>query len=139
MSDRILNWHLFRRQGETQIGPAYFLEDDEMEPVAVRIHAGKAPTTEDAEFEIYADGVSIMNNRMVNTIVPLTGIETAVAPKTTIVLPKGDTTNEIAEDFNNTPLAEGSWLTCNVVTTGEGQDFTIQLELNRLTDLDEVE
>lgn len=118
MADRVLTWH---REGvsadNVRIGPTYYLEA-EYEPVAVRIHAENAPSDDAAVFDIKADGVSIFNS--------------------TIALAKGQTTDEAADDFKaGLILSVGSWLHCQLLSTSGGRNFTIQLELERVSEPEE--
>ncbi len=128
MSSRILIWHLHKHQSTgTRIGATYYIEAD-YTPVAVRIYAETAPK-EDAEFNIYDDGVSIFSDRSVNLVNQTTGVVTVRSAKTTAVLPKGDNSEEDAEEFGSSIIDEGSWVHCNVIEDGGGENFTVQLEL----------
>lgn len=133
MADRILIWHTEGKGDEPRIGPAYYLETD-YEPLKVRIHAEVAPSDEDAEFDIRADGVSIFANQTPTPNAPA-GRQTYITSNTGAVLAKGDTTEVDAEDFKEgLTLEEGSWLTCVPIRGGKGKNFTISLELDSIAD-----
>ncbi len=136
MADRILTWSCKRCEGNpTVLLPAYFLEGD-YTPTAVRIYADTAPDVEDAEFEIYDDGVSSMNDKDYNY--STYAANTATYSGTyEIHLPKGENIDEMAEDFNNTSIEKGSWITCAIRKDGGGKNFTVQLELEKLSESDE--
>ncbi len=132
MASRILTWHLLKTLGnETRIGPTFYIEAD-YTPVAVRIHAETAPNLADAEFDIYDDGVSIFSDRSVNLVNQTTGVVTEVTPKTTAVLIKGENSEEDAEEFGSSLIEEGSWVYCNIIESGNGKNFTVQLELESI-------
>ena len=136
MADMILTWHYedIRAAGD-RVGAAYYISGD-YSPIAVRIHAEKAPDVEDAEFEILKDGVSIMNDR--GAIVhDIYGIVQSRTVNTTVVLAKGATTDEAADDFKNETIESGSWLTCTLNKDGGGNNFTIQCELAQIEDEDD--
>jgi len=40
---------------------------------------------------------------------------------------------EVAERFTETPISEEDWVYCNLVDTGGGGNFTVQLELTPLS------
>jgi hypothetical protein len=134
--NRILTWHDPEKQGDGRFGPAYYM-DIEYEPVAVRIHAETAPYLADAEFQILDDGVSIFSNRASNLLNKTTGVLTVGTPSTTAVLMKGESSEPDAEDFNNITIEVGSWLTCELVNNGGGKNFTVQLELEQVSDDEE--
>jgi len=120
----ILTFYSQELSGSGQYGPAYYIPES-MTPVNLRIHAAKTPTVDDATFEIYADGVSIMSNRY-----PYTVTQTAPPVQnetdTTVMLPKNQSSAEDAENFNGDVVG---WVTCKVVNNGGGKGFTLQLEL----------
>ena len=123
----ILTFYSKELNGSGQYGPAYYMPYGATQ-VNLRIHAATAPMVDDARFEIYDDGVSIMENRTPTTlddIVP----PVAGTPDTTVILAKDQTSEGDAEDFIIGDIAEGSWVTCEVVNNGGGKGFTIQLEL----------
>lgn len=138
MADRILTWNFHRRTGnDEQNVPAYFMESD-YEPTGLRIHAGTAPSLEDAEFDILDDGASIFVDRGVGLLDSTSG-QTEFVSQTTVQLGKGETEEQDADEFNNTPIAAGSWLTLDVVKDGAGRNFTVQLELDKVSDDSEVD
>ncbi len=136
MADRILTWSVKRCDGNpTTILPAYYMES-EYTPTAVRIYAETAPTVDDAEFEILDDGVSIMNDHQYSysTYAANTAVYTGVY---TIHLPINSTVDEMAEDFREEVIAAGSWVTCQIRQDGGGKNFTIQMELDKVSESDE--
>lgn len=141
MASRILTWHLPSHYiPNERIGPAYYMEAD-YTPIAVRINAEIAPRTHDAEFDIKDDGVSILANRASNFVTPTivsgtkTGDVVSSDPsKTTAILPMGDNGEDAAEDFNNDIIELGSWITCTALETGAGKNFTVHLELEKVSE-----
>jgi hypothetical protein len=125
---KILTFHS-EQHGAGRFGAAYYLESA-YSPEAVRIHAEVAPNS-DAEFEILKDGVSIMNNRDFIRRDSY-GRITSNTTSTTVVLTKGETSAESADDFINQTLDAESWITCKLVDHGGGRNFTIQLELSEV-------
>ncbi len=119
-----------------QLGAAHYLEAD-YQPIAVRIHAETAPQA-DAEFNILADGTSILNDRAsyVQTA-DGSGVFKGRAASRSVVLPKGGTSEADAEDFIGNPLSQGTWVTCEIVHNGGGKNFTVQVELETLAEEDE--
>lgn len=127
--NRVLTFHHHGTTGnETRMLPTYYIEAD-YTPVAVRIHAEDAPTS-DAEVDIFDDGVSIFNSRASNLINPSSGVRTIVQNTTAVVLPAGSKSEENAEDFSNTLIEEGSWVHCSLVNAGGGFDFSVHLEIS---------
>ncbi len=130
---RILAWSYEGVKGKgDRIGAACYAESD-YSPIAVRIHAEQAPDYDDAEFEILKDGVSIMKNR-VNTSYNAYGVVIPNPATTTVVLAKGETSEENAEDFASDLIESGTWLTCKLDKDGGGRNFTIQLVLESDSD-----
>lgn len=128
MGNRVLTWHYEGTVGnETRIGPTYYMERN-YTPVAVRIHAVTAPTS-DAQIDIYDDGTSIFNDRTPLIINLTTGKNETGASATAAVLDKGQNADEYAEDFRTSLIEEGSWLHCNLKEAGGGKNFTVHLEL----------
>ncbi len=137
MASRILTWNTLEAFGNKyHIGPAYYIEAG-YSPVAVRLHAEVAPDIEDAEFQIYDDGVPISGDRSTPAFSIRTGTYISDAV-TTIALPINSTDDELAEDFKpNLDIEKGSWITCNCVKDGGGRNFTVHLELLRISEEDE--
>lgn len=138
MADRILTFSAKRCDGDpTVMLPAYYIETD-LSPVAVRIYAVDAPDVTEAEFEIYDDGVSIMNDKSFS-------LETYQANTSTysgtheIFLGKGENSEEMAEDFNDNVMEHGSWITCVMKKDGGGKNFTVILELAKVSESGEDE
>jgi hypothetical protein len=132
MADKTLVWSVKRCDGNpTTMLPAYYIES-EYEPIAVRIYAETAPIM-DATFEIYDDGVSIMND---NAYKYSTYIANSPAYQGTyyFILPKGANSDEMAEDFNANNLDIGSWVTCSILNDGGAKNITVQLDLNRISE-----
>ena len=123
------------------MGPAYFIEAD-YTPTTVRIHAEKAPTNGAAEFDIFDDGVSIFDNRanIIRALPSEKGPTTSQETLTTVVLSEGDSVEETAEDFANELVIEhDSWVTCELSQSGNGKNYTVILELQRVSEDGEEE
>jgi hypothetical protein len=131
MADRILTWSCKRCDGNpTVMLPAYYLEKD-FDPVAVRIRAESAPTASEAVFEIYADGVPIMNDYSFSYSDYI--IDTQhYSGNYDFTLTKTETTDDMADDFNGNSLEAGTWVTCVIKEDGSGKNFTVQLELDEV-------
>jgi len=133
MANRVLTWNCLSSNGNKyHIGATYYMEADYI-PVAVRIVAEIAPNIEDAEFEIYDDGVSIFVDRAPKYRHTRTGMIESDGAITTVVLAK-DESNEINEDdfTEDLVIEEGSFVSCNCVKDGGGRNFTVHLELESL-------
>lgn len=134
--NRILTFHLHDTAGNTtRMAPSAYYLDGAYEPVAVRIYAEQAPTSE-ATFDIFADGVSIFSNKVTRSWHLSTGVELTGTADTTIGLAPGQQSEELAENFHSNPIDEGSWVYCNLVKGGGGKNFTVQLELTPLPEED---
>ncbi len=133
MSNRTLTWNALSADGnKLSIGATYYI-DAEYEPIAVRIYAEKAPDVEDAEFNIYDDGVTIFADRSSPTFYITGGVETVADPVTNLVLEKGENSNDAAQDFlESLELVKGSWISCNLIKDGGGRNFSIHLELTEV-------
>jgi len=133
--NRILVFHS-KDNTEDRIGPTYYM-DAEYDKVAVRIYAETAPAR-DAKIDIYDDGVSIFADRSSSTLdsdsTPGYPVFTAGTAKTYAVLPEGQNSEDIADDFNSTLIEEGSWVYCELEDSGEGENFTVQLELHPVSE-----
>jgi len=129
---RILTFHTKDAVGNNaRIGPTYYIEGD-YSPLAVRVHAENAPVS-DAKIDIFDDGVSIFSNRTSTAHHQTTGADITGDAVTAAVLAEGENSDEIAEDFNDNPIKEGSWVYCEVVDSGGGKNFTVHLEMEDLT------
>ena len=139
MADRILTWTAESVRGnETRIGPTYYIEAD-YHPLAVRIHAEVAPTIYDAEFDILVDGVSLFANRTVDPGI-LAHTPYTYTPTKTAVLCMADTEEVDAEDFADAVvIEEGSWVYCVPKVGTNGKNYSIHLELERISEPDESE
>ena len=133
---RILTWAYENCANQTYIGPRYYIEHDS-EPISVRLHAGIAPTLDDAEVDILVDGVTIFADR---TVAPIrtSGTPYTYTPSTTAVLCMGDNYEDSAEDFKD-PLVilAGSWVWCVPKKDGGGKDFSVHLVLSELNEPEE--
>ena len=139
MSNRVLTWNALKSDGNLySIGATYYIEAD-YEPVAVRLYAEVAPDVEDAEFNIYDDGVTILQNRASDTYYVTGGVQTKATSVTNVVLTKGGNDEVFAGDFKDTVIEGGSWVSCNLIKDGGGKNFTVQLDLVRLSEEDENE
>lgn len=137
--NRLLIFHYHDRVGNnTRMAPSAYYMDAEYAKVAVRIYAEVAPDR-DAKVDIFDDGASIFTNHATTHINRATGVRTVEAEDTTVSLPAGQNLDEMAEDFNATPIAKGSLVYCNLVNAGGGKNFTVQLELSQLSEDDERE
>ena len=137
--NRLLTFHYHGTSGsQERMAPSAYYMDADFTKVAVRIYAGVAPTS-DAKFDIFDDGVSIFQSRDVASIPNSAGVISTVSEGTSIVLLADEQSDEIAENFTETPIAKGSWVTCNMLDSGDGKDFTVQLELQPLSEDDESE
>ena len=126
---RYLTFHFHGTTGnEARMSPSAYYVESNYTPVAVRIYAETAPTR-DAKFDIFDDGVSIFNNRTPYQQNLTTGVVLTGAPVTACVLPIGQNTEESAEDFSASLIEVGSWVYCNILDSGGGKNFTVQLEL----------
>lgn len=128
--NRILTFHDPEKQSDGRFGAAYYVESD-FAPIAVRLHAENAPHLADAEFEILKDGVSIMNNRD-KLQRDIYGAITSNTTTTTVVLTKGTSTAEVADDFIDQTIESDGWITCELVNPGGGKNFTVQVELEQI-------
>ena len=137
--NRLLIFHIHETSGnEVRMAPSAYYVDAEYDKVAVRVYAEKAPTR-DAKFDIFDDGVSIFNNQTDRSWDKTTGVETTKADATEVLLPYGENSEEIAEDFNDNTIEKGSWVYCNLVDAGGGGNFTVQLELHQVSEDEEGE
>ncbi len=130
---RTLTWNSLTDGGnKMSIGATFFI-DAEYEPIAVRIYAEQAPDVEDAEFNIFDDGVTIFADRSSPTFYVTGGVETEADAVTNIVLAKGENSNDAAHDFDESLVLEkGSWISCNLIKDGGGRNFSIHLELSKV-------
>ncbi len=67
------------------------------------------------------------------------GADITGAATTYVILGENQNGEEHAEDFNDTNIAQGSWVHCTLVDSGGGKNFTVQLELKPLSEEDEAE
>ena len=128
---QICIWHGFKKEGKYGLLPAYYIEDD-YAPVAVRVYAEQAPYITDAEFDIYADGVSVFENRSSPEYYQMGGVRVAADDITYATLSKDSNQEEFTGNLKNNSVPAGTWLTCNLITDGGGRNFTIQLDLEKI-------
>jgi len=126
--NRLLTFHTHETTRDGRMAPAYYM-DAEYAKVAVRIYAEDAPYS-DAKFDIFDDGVSIFSNRTNRAVNATSGVDITGDADTNAVLTAGQQSEEMAEDFNDNIIEEGSWVYCSLVNTGGGRNFTVQLELH---------
>ncbi len=125
--NKFLTFHIHERAGNrTRMSPSAYYIDADYDKVAVRIYAEKAPVN-DAEFDIYDDGVSIFSNRTPVVYNLTSGVDETGVSVTYMVLPAGETTDEMADDFTEDAIAEGSWVYCDIISGGDGRNLTVQL------------
>lgn len=136
--NQVISFHLHGTSGnEAYMLPTFWVDAD-YEKVGVRILAETAPVR-DAKINIYDDGASIFSNRTNRSWNLTTGVEITPSTDTEAVLPANQNTEEIADDFNNNIIEKGSRLTCKLVDSGGGKDFTVQLELRQTSEDEEQE
>ena len=134
--NRIFIFHLHETSGNQVVMlPSYFV-DAEYEPVAVRIHAVTAPVRE-AKIDILDDGVSIFNDQGSTSVHRTTGVISIIGSGTAATLAAGENYEDSAEDFLDSTIEVGSIITCNLVDSGSGKHFTVQLELHQVSEDDE--
>ena len=137
MANKVLVWSVHRCDGNpTVMLPSHYIESD-VAPLAVRIYAVTAPDYDEAKFEIYDDGVSIMGDRNYSYSTYIANTANPPAASRDIFLGKGENSEEMAEDFNDNTIEVGSWMTCVLTQDGGGRDFTVVLELENLSESDE--
>ena len=117
MAQRILTWRV-NGIGET-LGEVYYMERDYI-PLHVRIYSRIAPVKGDLEVDIKDDGETIFGDYA--------------------ILGQGENGTAMAEDFlTDIVLEEGSWVSLDIVDTGGANEFTVHLELESLTEDEELE
>lgn len=132
--NRLLIFHHHDTAGNNvRMAPSAYYIDGEYDKVAVRIYAGTVPVR-DAKIDIFDDGVSIFSNRINRAWNLTSGVEITGAAATEAILAAGQTSEDIAEDFTDDLIKEGSWVSCNLVDAGGGRDFTVQLELHQVSE-----
>ena len=138
MGKRILTWNALSSNGnQLTIGATYYMEAD-YAPIAVRTYVEIPPNAEDAEFDIYVDGVSIFANRASHTYYERGGVQTYAAAITKQIIDDGEKEQVDAEDFRNELVIEqGSWVTCSLIKDGGGKNFSIHLELREFNEEEE--
>ena len=132
--NRLLTFHYHDTSGnEARMAPSAYYMDGEYDKVAVRIYAEKAPIW-DAKINIFDDGVSIFSNRTSKAYNVTSGVDITGADAYEVILPAGENSEEIAEDFTTDLIEDGSWVYCNLVDAGGGYNFTVQLELHQVSE-----
>ena len=126
--------------GKTRLGATFYMEAD-YTPVAVRIHAARATTSEDAQIDILdEDNTSIFEDRSMPQRNVATGQVTSPDAETNALLVEGENGEEYAADFSTDVdgetiiIQEGSWLHCILEHTGGGDNFSVSLELHTITE-----
>jgi len=131
-------FHVHETTGnQIRMAPSAYYVDAEYEPVAVRLYT-ETTGARDIKVDIFDDGVSIFADNAVSTFSAATGYSSGTSA-TEIILPAGENSEELAEDFSGEPIEEGSWLHCNLVDAGGGKNITVQLELHQVSEDDESE
>lgn len=126
---RILTFHDPEKQSAGRLGAAYYVESG-FNPVAVHIHAGDAPFLAEARFDIYANGISIFNDRGYLTRNSSSVITENVTGVTYVSLGINQDSEEYLGDFVPTGVDAESWITCELLdNNGGGRNFTVQLEI----------
>jgi hypothetical protein len=134
--NRFLTFHLHDTTGNArEMSPAYCLDND-YTYVSLQAYAGTAPLR-DSKFDIYADGVSIFNNRYHRILDEDSGVDITETPDTTIGLSAGLTRETYIDNFNANDVLSGTWITCKCLDAGGGRDYTLQLELEEVSDTNE--
>ena len=133
MSDRVLVWHIPDSPYGLSL-PRYYMDADYAK-VGLRVYAEVAPVG-DVSVDIRADGVSIFANDP-QTRFSVLGQRTTT-PTSTIILMKGENSEEDAEDFSAASLEAGAWVSCHPVNLAGARGVTISLELDRISDAGEV-
>ena len=113
--------------GVIRLGSAFYIEET-CKPTTASVYAVRAPTN-DALIDVLDDGVSIFNNRTLTHQNTTTGADLTGTAVTGAVLPAGTNSEEDAEDFLDSDIEAGSWLTCNLLDSGAGSGFTMQVVL----------
>jgi len=128
--NRQLVFHLHGHAGSnTFLSPsAYYVESDCTKKI-VRLYAGTAPDS-NAQFDILDDGVSIFSNDTSERLNKTTGVITSLSSRAYATLLSGANSEDAVENFNDSVIEAESWITCKVVNTGSGKDFTVILELD---------
>jgi len=133
MADRSLVW--FFPDLAPPVSPSYFAEED-LEKVAVRIHADTVPHSGDCKIDIMADGVSIFIDHTFDYI-GYKRVGVNIVPDTTVALPETQNSEEYAEMFTPDDISAGAWITCKLTAPSGARNITVILELNRVTESDE--
>jgi len=130
MGTRILSFGPYQEtiDGVIRLGSAFYIEENS-KPVTASLYAVRVPT-KDALIDVLDDGVSIFNNRTLTVVDTTTGVNKTGAVVTGAVLPAGTNSEGNAEDFTDEVIEDGSWITCNLLDSGAGSGFTIQIVLS---------
>ncbi len=129
MANLILTWSAYKDHGNRRaMAPSAYYMDTDYVPIAVRLYAEFTPEIEDAEFNIYDDGVTLLTDRATKKFRVLTGRFEA-DPEVNVAISVGENTEVSTGDLKDTIIEEGSWVSCNIIKDGGGRNFTVQLEL----------
>ena len=131
MSNLILTWSAYKDHGNRRamMPSAYYMDTDYV-PIAVRLYAEFTPEIEDAEFNIYDDGVTLLTDRSTKKFNVTSGTFEA-DPETNVAISKGENTEVFTGDLKDTIIAESSWVSCNIIKDGGGRNFTSNLNWNQ--------
>ena len=133
--NKTLTFHYHGTSGnEASLSPAYSLLSD-IDPLAVSIYAVKSPIR-DARIDIYADGVSIFQNRTSEDFNETTGANQTGAADTTVVLTAGENSSDFTGNLSGENIVSGTWITCKLIDAGGGADFTVNLEVSVIAEED---
>ena len=129
--NRLLIFHVHETSGnEVRMAPSAYFMDGEYSKIGLRIYAATAPIRE-ATINIFDDGVSIFKNRTPTAYHATSGADITGADSYEVALAPGENLEEAAETFTDAIIRKGSLVYCNLVDSGGGRDFTVQLELHQ--------
>jgi hypothetical protein len=128
--DKSLTWHFQR--GERRFA-SYYLDKD-YRPVAARIYAEGAPTS-DFEVDILAEGVSIFADTVGASQSHGTTPGHENPASTYARLLPGENTETDADNFCTEDIS--GWLTLQVGSDGGASNVSVQLDLERVSEEDE--
>jgi hypothetical protein len=127
-------WHAHKTDSDIySIGPTYYI-DAAYTPVAVRAYAEKAAVYEAVEYDIYDDGVSIFSDSSSDVMYATGGIKIQGDVVTSQKLDIGINSDDQADDFNNSVIEKGSWMSCRLTKDGAARNLTFILELTEVFD-----
>ena len=136
--NQIYTFHHHETSSTKRMAPSAYYVDAEYEKVSARVYAEKAPVRE-AKIDIFDDGVSIFRERGIAHADKTTGEISTTGIGTEAMLSSGSNSDELAHDFNENIIEQGSWVYCELIDDGGGKNFTVQLELRQLSEDEEQE